>query len=158
MTAPPSVSIGDLERAYYLAAVPAADNNLAVSMGQGVATISKQASLQSQTRVNSANAVAPGASVAIVSLTIPTTGYYQCDVTVGFGSTAESTAIDNFIFQNNGSAVGNGILACPNAINAQAKYTIFVQGVATQQLWVVTNSAGSAGSVYKATIAATRIA
>lgn len=159
MTAPNSVSTTDLERAFLLAAVPAADNNLAVTMGQGLVTASRQASLQSSTTMNSGNATAPASGNSIVNLTIPATGYYMVDVYTGFGATAESTAIDNFIFKNNGVTMGNSICPCPNVANAQSpKYTFYVNGIATQALSINTSAAGSAGSIYKASIAATRIA
>lgn len=159
MTAPPSVSIGDLERAFYLAAVPAADNNLAVTMGQGVVLATKQSALQSSTSMNAGNVTAPANGNAVVNLVIPATGYYQVDVYVGFGATAETTAIDNFIFKNNGVTMGNSICPCPNVANAQSpKYTFFVNGVSGQSLSINTGASSSAGSIYKGSIAATRIA
>jgi len=158
MTAPPSVSIGDLERAYYLAAVPATDNNLAVTMGQGLVTMSAQAALQSSTKSNSATATAPTAGTAIVTVTIPSTGYYRCDVIVGFGATAESTAIDNFKFENNGGTVGTGACPVANVANTQSTYTFYAEGVGGNNFTVNAVSNASAGSVYKATIMITRMA
>lgn len=159
MTAPSSVSIGDLERAFYLAAVPAVDNNLAVSMGQGMVTTSRQNALQEQTKVNAAHSTAPGAGNAIATLAIAETGYYMVDVYVGFGATAESTAFDNFIFLNNGASIGNGMLPVANTANYQSPlYRIYAQGVSGNNFSVNTSVAGSAGSIYKACIMATRIA
>lgn len=159
MTAPPSVSIGDLERAFYLAAVPAADNNLAVTMGQGMVTTTRQNALQEQTKINAAHATAPGAGNAVTTLALTETGYYQVDIYVGFGATAESTAFDNFVFLNNGASVGNGFLPVSNTANYQSPlYRLYVQGVSGNNLSVNTSVAGSAGSIYKACIMATRIA
>ena len=160
MVAPPSVSNDDLMRNLGLAGSPSPDLNLAVTQGQGIVTtaVTKQASLQSQTQINSNNTTAPAAGNAVVTLTIPATGYYQCDVYVGFGATAETTAVDNFVFKNNGVTMGNGVLATPNVANSQSKYTIYIQGVSGNSLSINTSSAGSAGSIYKGTIAITRIA
>jgi hypothetical protein len=159
MTAPPSVSLNDLERAFYLAAVPAADNNLGVTMGQGMVTTSRQNALQEQTKINAAHVTAPGAGAGIVSLTAAETGYYQVDVTVGFGATAESTALDNFEFLNNGATNGNGMLAVANVANTMSPpYRIYAQITAGQNFSINAIVAGSAGSIYKAAIMATRIA
>lgn len=155
MVAPGSVSISDLMHNLGLAGSPSPDLNLAITQGQGIVTTTKQAALGAQTLSASGNSTAPGAGSAICTLTTPPAGYYQVQVIVGFGATAESTAVDNFKFENSGSVVAT----CPvtNAANTQSTYTYYVT-VTSGNLTVNANVVASASSVYKATINATRIA
>lgn len=159
MVAPPSVSLNDLEYAYYKAAVPATDLGLAESLGQGIVTTSRQAALNEQTKINAAHVNAPGAGASVVNLNAAETGYYKVDVTVGFGATAESTALDNFQFLVNGATNGNGMIPASNVANWMSQtFTFYASIAAGQNFSVNAIAAASASSVYKASIMATRIA
>lgn len=156
MTAPNSVSVGDLEYAYLKAASPAADLNLTVALGQGIVTLSQQENITASTKAASGNVTAPGAGATVASLNISTTGYYRIVVTAGFGATAESTAIDNFQLKVNGSVVGT--IPVANVANTQSQPLEFFANVTagSPAITVVAIGAASASSVYKATILATR--
>lgn len=157
MTIPKSASLQDLMYAAYLAASPAADLGLGVTLGQGLVTISQQVNLTASTKqASGTSAAAPASGTAIATLNIATAGYYKVQVVVGFGATAESTTVDNFAFKNNGSTVGT----CPasNTANWQSQtYEFYVNVGAGASLTVnVGGTNGSAGSIYKASIFATR--
>lgn len=99
---------------------------------------------------------APAAGTSIASVNVADF-YYQVDVQVGFGATAESTAVDNFVLKAGATTLYT--LPVSNTANSQARpLTFYVNpgGVTTLSINVGT-SAGSAGSLYKATIIATRL-
>ena len=103
---------------------------------------------------NSAVVTAPTAGAAIATVTV-FDAYYEVDVTVGFGGTAESTAIDNFILQHGSTTVAT--LPVANAANTQSQtYRFYVNPGSDTDLTVRASGAGSAGSKYKATITITR--
>lgn len=160
MSVPPSVSVGDLEFAFYKAAVPAADNSLAVTLGQGIVSSSAQASGKYSSQSNTGAVTTPAAGSGIASLTPGTAGYYQIDCVVGFAGTAETTAVDNFELYLNGSpASGLAKIPCVNVANTMSpKVTYFRSLTATDVLAIANPAIGSTNSVYKATIIAIRIA
>jgi len=166
MTAPPSVSIGDLEHAFLLAAVPSSDNNLAVSMGQGVkvALTGNQAPLDSSQIANRYGTVsnsgtttaAPAANTNIATLPTVSYAYYRADIIVGFGGTAEATAQDNFVLKD-GTAVLATIPVSNVANQMSQVHTLFVNSANGALNLNVGGAGGSAGSIYKATLRLTRL-
>lgn len=98
---------------------------------------------------------APTAGTAIVTLGL-FDFYYEVQVIVGFGATAESTALDNMDFRVNGSTVT--ALSVANAANTQSqKYIFYVNPGGANNISVNAVANASGGSVYKATIIATRL-
>jgi hypothetical protein len=99
---------------------------------------------------------APTAGTAIATLAV-FDFYYRVDVVVGFGGTAEGTTIDNFVLNSNGVAIAT--LSAVNAANTQSPiYTFYVNPGGSVNLTVnVGGTNGSAGSIYKAMIIATRL-
>ena len=99
---------------------------------------------------------APTAGTAIATLAT-FDFYYQVDVIAGFGATAEATTVDNVVFKANGVTIAT--IPVVNAANTQSqKYTFFVNPGGSVNLTVnVGGTNGSAGSIYKATIIATRL-
>jgi len=184
VTNPPSVSLQDLMYAYYRAAFSGTANDPgSVTLGSGVKTssaggtgnvaitnpvdgngsvkVSQQGSVDNARTgnrygsiSNSSVVTAPGAGAAIATVTVFDV-YYEVDVIVGFGATAESTAIDNFILQHGSTTVAT--LPVANAANTQSQtYRLYVNPGSDTDLTVRASAAGSAGSKYKATIIATR--
>jgi hypothetical protein len=159
MVAPPSVSLQDLEYAFYKAATPAADNNLAVNLGQGVSINSAQAANKYQsTSAAGTSAAAPASGVAIATLAIANAGYYEVTVSAGFAGTAEATTQDNVVLKNDTTTIGT--LSVQNVANTMSgPYRFWLNVAATKNITVnVGGTGGSAGSLYKAMITATRIA
>lgn len=165
MTAPLSVSIGDLERAFYLAAVPAVDNNLTVAMGAGVkvALTGTQAPLDSSQIANryatvsasGTTGAAPASGASIASLATVSYAYYRADVIVGFGGTAEATTADNFIIKDGGTTLMT--IPVANVANTLASHIFFLNSANGTLSVNVGGTNGSAGSIYKATIRLTRL-
>lgn len=108
------------------------------------------------TSARGTSTAAPASGTAIATLGV-FDFYYRVDVVVGFGGTAESTTVDNFVLQSNGVAVAT--LSAVNAANTQSPvYTFYVNPGGTVNLTVnVGGTNGSAGSIYKAMIIATRL-
>jgi hypothetical protein len=158
MVAPASASTQDLLHSALLAASPAADLGLAVSQGQGLVTISTQVNLTASSKSTSGTQTTPTAGLAIASLNIATTGYYKIQVVVGFGGTAETTAVDNMQLKVNGAVAGS--MSVINAVNTQSQTYEFYTNVTSASPAITVNaiSAASAGAIYKATIIATRAA
>lgn len=107
------------------------------------------------TAASGVTGAAPTAGTAIATLAV-FDFYYQVDVIAGFGATAEGTTIDNIVFKSNGVTVAT--IPVVNVANTQSqKYTFFVNPGGSVNLTVnVGGTNGSAGSIYKATIIATR--
>jgi hypothetical protein len=100
-------------------------------------------------------ASAPTAGTAVATLAV-FNFYYKVDVVVGFGTTAESTAIDNYQLQVNGTALVT--LPVANAANTQSQtYTFYISPGGSVNITVNAISNASIGSNYKALIAATRL-
>lgn len=100
-------------------------------------------------------ATAPTAGTAVATLGV-FNFYYKVDVTVGFGGTAESTAVDNYQLQINGVAYVT--IPVANAANTQSQtFTYYINPGGTVNLTVNAIANASAGAVYKATITATRL-
>lgn len=108
------------------------------------------------TSARGTSAAAPTAGTAIATLAV-FDFYYKVDVVVGFGGTAEATTVDNFVLQSNGVTVAT--LSAVNAANTQSPvYTFYVNPGGSVNLTVnVGGTNGSAGSIYKAMIIATRL-
>lgn len=108
------------------------------------------------TSANGTTGAAPTAGAAIATLAV-FDFYYRVDVYVGFGGTAEATTADNFVLKSNGVAVAT--LSAASAANTLSpKYTFFVNPGGSVNLTVnVGGTNGSAGSIYKAMIIATRL-
>lgn len=125
----------------YVAVLGAVDSSQVVNQYQSLATEGRQ--------------TAPTAGTAIATLAV-FNFYYRVDVTVGFGGTAESTAIDNFQLQVNGVAFVT--IPVANVANTQSQtFTYFINPGGSVNLTVNAISNASVGSVYKATITATRL-
>jgi len=122
-----------------------------------------------QNAVNNSQVTNRYASVSAVGTTgaAPTAGttiasvatfdfYYQVDVYVGFGGTAEATTADNFVLKAGATTLYT--LPAVSAANQLQKLTFFVNPCGAVNLTVnVGGTNGSAGSIYKATIVATRL-
>ena len=167
MTAPPSASIGDYELAFLKAGCPAPDLNLAVTLGQGVkiqgaaggtpvTTQSNQVASANASVGSTVTSGAAPASNAVISTITLTTGYYEIQAVVGFGATAENTTLDNFVLKVNNVAVCN--LPVANAANTISQPLKFYVGIVGSQPVTINvgGTAGSAGSIYKSTLIATR--
>lgn len=160
MTAPPSVTVGDLEFAFYKAAVPASDNNLAVTMGQGVVINSAQTAGKYSSVSATGNATTPPANTSICAVTPAVAGYYRIDCIVGFDGTAEATTANNFVIHiGGGIPAGVGNMICVNATNTLSPVQTYYATLNGAQTVSIDNPiVGSAGSVYKASVTCTRLA
>lgn len=99
---------------------------------------------------------APAAGATIASVNV-FDFYYKVDVEVGFGGTAEATTADNFVLKA-GSTTLYTIPAYNLANTAGNIRTFYVNPGSTTTLTVnVGGTGGSAGSIYKATVTATRL-
>ena len=166
MAAPPSVANADLMRNLGMAGSPSPDLNLAVTQGQGikVALTGNQAPLDSSQIANryatSSNSgtttAAPSAGTNIATLPTVSYAYYRADIIVGFGGTAESAANDNFVLKDGATTLA--IIPVSNVANTlSAAHTLYVNSANGALNLNVGASAGSAGSIYKATIRLTRL-
>lgn len=160
MVAPPSVSDSDLIHAALTAAVPSPDLGLAVTLGQGIVTTSSQGVGKYASVSNTGTATAPLANVAICTITPGVAGYYKIDCYVGFDGTAESTTADNFVIHIGGGIPGGiGHLMAVNAVNTISPVqTYYAALTAAQAVSIDSVAAGSAGSIYKASVICTRVA
>lgn len=159
MAAPPSVSIGDLEHAFYLAAVPAADNNLAVTMGQGIKSSPPQMANKYASVIQAhSTGFAPAAGTVIATVTAPNTGYYKVQFSVGYGGVAETTTLDNYVLTNNAVTV-TSIPAVFIANSMGPVFEVYLNVTAGQAIAVAvggTNS--SANTTCKAYVSITQVA
>lgn len=185
MTNPNSISLQDYMLAYFKAAYNGTTNEPgSVTVGSGIKTtssggssnavitgpvdgngnvkVSQQGSVDNARTGNryasinnSGTATAPAANAAIATVAV-FDAYYEVDVIVGFGATAETTAIDNFQLKHGTTVVAT--LPVANVANSQSQtYRLYVNpGGTDTDLTVRAVAAGSAGSVYKATIIITR--
>jgi len=142
-------------------------NNVAITApvdGNGNVKVSQQGAITDAQTANRYQSVsATGTSTAA-----PTSGailasvnvfdfYYQVDVVVGFGGTAETTTADNFVLKA-GSTTLYTLPANLVANSQSQKLTFFVNPGGAVALTVnVGGTGGSAGSIYKATVVATRL-
>lgn len=134
MVAPPSVSIGDLEYAFYKAAVPAADNNMGVTLGQGIKTSSIQTANKNATIVNSASVgFAPLAGAVIAQVTAAVAGYYRVQFAAGYGAVSEVTTADNLVLKKNAALI-TVIPVLLQANYLSGIYEIFVNLAATDTI------------------------
>lgn len=129
------------------------------SPSQRVAVVGAVDSSQVVNRYQSLTAygtqTAPTAAQAIVALGV-FDFYYKVDVVVGFGATAESTALDNFRLKINGVAYAT--IPVANVANTMSQtFTFYVNPGGAVNLVVDAIANASASSVYKATITATRL-
>lgn len=109
------------------------------------------------TTANGTTGAAPASGAAIATLAV-FDFYYRVDVYVGFGGTAEATTADNFVLKAGATTVASSISVSNVANTMSQKYTFFVNPGGTVNLTVnVGGTAGSAGSIYKAMIIATRL-
>jgi hypothetical protein len=163
VVAPGSVSNADLMHNLGLAGSPSPDLGLAVTQGQGIKTTASIVGAVDSTQVvnrngsisNSSNTTAPGTGAAIATLAV-FDFYYRVEVVVGFGATAESTAIDNFQLKAGATVIAT--IPVVNVANTQSQVrTFYVNPGGSVNLTVNAISAGSAGAVYKASITATRL-
>lgn len=108
------------------------------------------------TTASGTTGAAPTAGTAIATLGV-FDFYYQVDVSVGFGGTAEATTADNFVLKAGATTIGT--IACANVANTLGRIqTFYVSPGGTVNLTVnVGGTNGSAGSIYKAMIVATRL-
>lgn len=99
---------------------------------------------------------APVGGTAIATLTAPAAGYYAVYVTVGFGGTAEDTAVDNFRLKANNAAVIQPVVA--NTANAVGTLPVlYINANGTNDFEVIAVASASVGAVYKAHIIANRL-
>jgi hypothetical protein len=166
VTAPPSVSSNDLMHNLGMAGSPSPDLNLVVTQGQGikVALTGNQAPLDSSQIANryatisnsGTSTAAPAAGTQIATLSTVSYAYYRADIIVGFGSTAESTANDNFVLKDGATTLAT--IPVSNIANTMSQaHTLYVNSANGNLSINVGASAGSAGSIYKATIRLTRL-
>lgn len=149
-----SKSLADLEYAYYSAGPPALDGNGNIKVSQVGAVDNARTVNRYGSIANSNKATAPTAGTAIATVTVFDV-YYEVDVIVGFGGTAESTAIDNFQLKHGSTVVAT--LPVANVANTQSQtYRFYVNPGSDTDLTVSAVSNASAGSIYKATIIITR--
>lgn len=139
-------------------------NNVAITSpidGNGNLKVAVQGSVNSAqvnnryfTQVNSGNATAPTAGTALATLSL-FDFYYLVTVVVGFGTVAETTAIDNFQLKAGTTVIGT----CPvaNVINSQSQTHTFYVNPGVNNLTVNVIANASTGAVYKATVTATRL-
>lgn len=132
------------------------DGNGNVKTAQQGAVVTPQLSNRYQSSSASGRATAPTAGTAIATLAV-FDFYYEVKVIVGFGGTAESTAIDNMELRVNGVSFATTPVA--NAANSQSSiYVFYINPGGSVNLTVnAIANAAPAGSVYKATIIATRL-
>ncbi|HET7640095.1 MAG TPA: hypothetical protein VFK47_15315, partial [Ktedonobacteraceae bacterium] len=98
---------------------------------------------------------APTANTAIATLAV-FDFYYEVKVIAGFGATAEATTVDNIELRVNGVAFATTPVV--NAANTQSQiYTFYMNPGGAVNLTVNVKANASAGSIYKATIIATRL-
>lgn len=163
MVAPQSVSNADLMHNLGLAGSPSADLNLGVTQGQGIKTTATIVGAVDNTQIvnrygslsNTGVATAPAAGAAIASVAV-FDSYYRVDVVCGFGATAESTTINNFELKAGATVVA--VTPVANVANTQSQtYTFWVNPGGAVNLTVNAIAAGSVGSIYKATVTATRL-
>jgi hypothetical protein len=101
---------------------------------------------------------APGANTALVTVALEAGAYYDVEVLIGFGATAEATTADNFQLLFGGVAVTDK-LSSPVAVNGwvNSPFRCRVFAAAAGNLTVNNITAGSAGAIYRAQLTATRI-
>lgn len=96
--------------------------------------------------------VAPALNTALCSIVAPPKGYYDVEVTVGFGATAEATTPNNFHFNRAGSIIYQNLPA-PGGVNSLYSHyfrRVFFNGA--QNATLQNTTAGSAGAVYNCSI------
>jgi len=133
------------------------DGNGNVKVSQQGAVVDAQTSNRYQSVSSTGtSAAAPAAGTVIASVAV-FDFYYQVDVQVGFGATAEATATDNFVLKA-GSTTLYTLPATNLASTESNKLTFYVNPGGAVNLTVnVGASVGSVGSIYKATVTATRL-
>jgi hypothetical protein len=108
------------------------------------------------TSATGTSAAAPASGTAIATLAV-FDFYYRVDVIVGFGGTAEATTADNFVLKAGGTTLYT-LPAYSLANTSSNVMTFYVNPSGSVNLTVnVGGTGGSAGSIYKATIIATRL-
>lgn len=148
-------SIGDLEYAYYKQGPPAIDGNGNIKVSQIGSVDNSRAGNRYGSTSNSGTATAPTAGTAIATQAA-FDFYYQVDVIVGFGGTAESTAINNFQLKAGSTIIAT--IPVANVANTQSQtYTFYVNPGGAVNLTVNAVANASASSVYKATLIVTRV-
>lgn len=138
---PFQITSGGTAPASRVSIVGAVDSTQVVNQYQSLATYGK------------ANAPTAGTAVATLGVF---NFYYKVDVTVGFGATAESTALDNYTLQVNG--VSFVTIPVANVANTMSQtFTYYINPGGTVNLTVIATANASVGSNYKASITATRL-
>ncbi len=97
--------------------------------------------------------VAPGLNTALATVVTPPKGFYDVELTVGYGATVEATTPNNFHFNRAGSILYQN-LPVPGAVNSLVSHyfhRVYFDG--TQNAVIQNTTAGSAGSVYNCCIA-----
>lgn len=101
---------------------------------------------------------APAAGTQIAAITAGQTGYYDIQVNYGYGATAESTTADNFGLYINGGLITQ-LLATVSQNNTLFPAVLLKHKLtAGDNIFIRNIAAGSAGSIYKAYVVATRTA
>lgn len=138
---PFQISSGGTAPASRVSVVGSVDTTQVVNQYQSLAAYGKQ--------------TAPTAGTAVATLAV-FNFYYKVDVTVGFGGTAESTTVDNYQLQINGTPYIT--IPVANAANTMSQtFTYYINPGGAVNLTVNAISNASASSVYKASITATRL-
>lgn len=161
MVAPNSVTTQDLVRSMAMAASPAADLNLATSLGQGVKVSATTTPGNAANNYNSGSAAgtsaaAPAANSGIAALAV-TPGYWEFQVSCGFGGTAETTTVDNFFFNVGAISCRLSAVSVANQMGQPVRVYAQVTSGGFAQV-AVGGTAGSSGSIYKAQVVGVRIA
>lgn len=154
---PFTVTSGGVGNASTVTVVNPIDGNGNVKVSQQGAVVDAQTSNRYQSVSSTGTTTAgPSAGTVIASVAV-FDFYYKVDVEVGFGATAESTTADNFILKAGGTTLYT--LPTVNLASTQSRQlTFYVNPGGAVNLTVnVGGTAGSVGSIYKATVTATRL-
>jgi len=154
---PIQVTAGGVSPAENVTITNPVDGNGNVKVSQQGAVVDAQTSNRYASISNSGTTgAAPTAGAAIATLAV-FDFYYEVKVTVGFGATAEVTTVDNFVLKAGATTIAT--IPAVNAANTQSQvYTFYVNPGGSVNLTVNVGAVnGSAGSIYKATLVATRL-
>lgn len=154
---PIQITAGGASPAETVSITSPVDGNGNVKVSQQGAVVDAQTSNRYASISNSGTTgAAPTAGAAIATLAV-FDFYYEVKVTVGFGATAEVTTVDNFVLKAGATTIAT--IPAVNAANTQSQvYTFYVNPGGSVNLTVNVGAVnGSAGSIYKATLVATRL-
>jgi hypothetical protein len=156
MASAPSQSLADYMYAYFSSMVAGAGPVLLgtqnVNVTNGLATVQQVDDIFAY----SGDVNAPGAAINIVTLAIPGPGTYDVTATTNLSGTTAGTDRPNLLFQKNAEGTPFTIVSSMGGLPDTNTRRMVFAGAGTVK--INTNVASTAGSVYRASLLARRVA